>query len=118
MVRVLIADDHPVVRRCLYSVLVGQPDIEVVGEAANGLEAIDLAVAHHPDVVIMDLVMPRVSGIEATRVIKGRLPTIRIIGLSMHESEILGQSMLDAGADHYLCKGGCTDELLELIRED
>ena len=113
---VLLADDHAVVRDGLARLLQGQPDIEVVGEAANGYEAVDLAQKLQPQVVVMDVNMPRLNGIEATRRILALCPETKVIGLSMHEQIDYAQAMMDVGARAYLSKAEATQELIATIR--
>jgi CheY-like chemotaxis protein len=116
-IRVLVVDDHTIFRRGLISILESYPDIKVVGEASNGEEGIALAGDLLPDVVIMDLAMPRVNGIEATRVIKSRFMSIEVIALSFQESEHARSSILQAGAKAYFTKSGPLETLLRAIRE-
>jgi CheY-like chemotaxis protein len=113
--RVLLADDHQVVRHGLISLL-REEGIEVVGEATNGREAVDLAHQLHPDVVIMDVSMPVMSGDEATRQIKKDLPRTRIVSLSMREEREVRERMRQAGAESYLLKTAPTEDLLAAIR--
>ena len=115
-IRVLLADDHEIVREGLASLLTDEPDIEVVGQASDGQEAVELAGEIRPDVVLMDVTMPRLDGIEATRQIKNQMPEIRVIGLSMHEKEDLAAAMREAGASAYLSKNGCCETLIGTIR--
>jgi CheY-like chemotaxis protein len=117
-IRVLLVDDHEIVREGLASLLLAEPDMEVVAEASDGLEALDLAQSIHPDIVLMDVTMPRLDGIEATRRLKARMPDMPIIGLSMHEKDDMGQAMREAGAVAYLSKNGCADALIGLIRQE
>lgn len=112
--RVLIVDDHAMVRQSLAQALQGEPGIEIAGEASNGAVAVELAGRLRPDVVLMDVVMPQVDGIEATRRITRDYPEIRIIGLSVHDSMTYAARMLDAGACAYLLKD-CNME--DLVRE-
>jgi DNA-binding NarL/FixJ family response regulator len=97
--RVLFADDHKVMRQGLIRLVAGKPGILVVGEAANGREALEKVRLVKPDVVVMDISMPEMDGIEATRHIKAELPDVRVIGLSMHEDEHISQSLHEAGAE-------------------
>ncbi len=115
-IHVLVADDMLVMRDGLAALLEHEPDIEVVGRASDGQQAVELAARTHPDVVIMDVSMPARDGVEATREIVAALPNTRVIGLSMHEKEIMASKMLDAGASVYLTKDGPSEELLSAIR--
>jgi two-component system NarL family response regulator len=114
-IRVLIVDDNPVVRDGLRSILTANTDIDVVGEAGDGLRAIDLAGDLLPDVVLMDVQMPGMDGIEATRIIKQRLPALKILFLTVH-MEHAGAALL-AEADGYLLKDCGRHTLLQAIRE-
>jgi PAS domain S-box-containing protein len=115
-IRVLLADDHALFRNGLGRLLKNEPCLEVVGQAADGKEAIELAQKLKPDVILMDVSMPRVNGIEATRIIHGQYPDIRIIGLSMYEDQERAQAMRDAGAADYKTKGCAAAELVAAIR--
>ncbi len=115
-IRVLLADDHAVVRQGIRLLLRDQPDIEVVGEAADGDQAVDSAHRLRPDVILMDYSMPRMSGVDATRAIHRELPGIRIIGLSMYEQLDRAAAMIDAGATGYITKSGPSEELLAAVR--
>jgi len=114
--RVLVADDHEIVREGLLSLLAEEHNIEVVGEAANGREAVDLAGRLRPDVVIMDVAMPLIEGDEATRQIKMHLPQTRVIALSMYGDEDSVERMRQAGAEAYVLKTAPSEELLAAIR--
>jgi PAS domain S-box-containing protein len=114
-IRVLFADDHKVMRQGLMRLVSGTADIQVVGEAANGREAFELARQLRPDVVVMDISMPEMDGIEATRRITGALPEVRVLGLTMHEDEQLAQSLLQAGAKNVVKKSASSAELLKAI---
>jgi signal transduction histidine kinase/ActR/RegA family two-component response regulator len=116
--RVLLADDHQVIRQGLVSLLESQPDLQVVGEASDGQEAVELACRLRPDVVLMDVSMPRMDGLQATRRIKERLPGIRVIGLSMFDEETVGGRLREAGAEAYVSKAGPSQDLLEAIRRE
>ncbi|RPI26619.1 MAG: response regulator [Acidobacteria bacterium] len=114
--RVLLADDHKIVRQGLLSMLMYEPDLEIVGEAADGKQACELSRQLRPDVVVMDVSMPVMDGIEATKLIRDQFPDTQIIGLSMHESSDVAAAMLKAGAAAYLTKGGPSEELVSAIR--
>jgi DNA-binding NarL/FixJ family response regulator len=113
--RVLLADDHVVMRNGLRLLLERQPDIEVVAEAADGREAVDMALLHKPDVVVMDVAMPRLNGVEATRQIVGRLPATSVVILSMHSDESYVLRSLKAGAKAYLLKDSAESDLISAI---
>lgn len=115
-IAVLLVDDHVIVRQGLAELLAEQPDIDVVGEAGDGEVAIELARQLRPDVIIMDVVMPRMNGIEATGRITTEMPQIRVIALSMHDKQDMAEAMRAAGAWTYLSKGGRSDEMLAAIR--
>jgi DNA-binding NarL/FixJ family response regulator len=114
--RLLIADDHPAFRAGLRLLLESLDDVEVVGEAATGAEVIELAVEHLPDVVVMDLQMPEVGGIEATRAIVARAPESSVLVLTMFEDEDSVFAALRAGARGYVLKGAGQEELARAIR--
>lgn len=115
-IRLLLVDDHAIVREGIASFLLEVPDLEIVAEASDGQEAVELALGMRPDVILMDVTMPQMDGIEATRRIKAQLPQVRIIGLSMHDREDLAAAMYQAGASAYLSKNGCADTLVSTIR--
>ena len=115
MIRVLVVDDHAVVRQGLCGLLARYDDIEVVGEAANGSEAVEMDRDLQPDVLIMDVTMPKVDGIEATRRIKRQHPAAVVIGLSVHNSPQVEKEMRNAGAAAFLNKETAVDQLYETI---
>jgi CheY-like chemotaxis protein len=115
--RVLLVDDHAVVRQALAGMLAGEADIEIVGQASNGLEALEQAHALQPDVVIMDITMPELNGVEATRRLCRQLPRTRVIGLSLHTEDQMANQMIAAGAVAYLRKDCPLTELTSKIRE-
>ncbi len=115
-IRTMIVDDHALFRRGLEIVLVTEPDIEVVGEASDGAEAVEKAGESLPDVVLMDVRMPRSSGIEACRAIKGVAPSARIIILTMSDEEDDLFEAIKAGASGYLLKDIPLDEVAEAVR--
>lgn len=113
--RVLIADDHTVVRKGLRTLIEGASGWEVCAEAANGSEAVALAAQTKPDVIIMDLSMPVMGGIDATIQIRKNLPQVEVLVLTMHESDRLAGQALRAGARGYLLKGESEDKLMEAL---
>lgn len=116
-IRVLLADDHRMMREELRNILEGQPDLVVVAEVADGRMAVEAVSISRPDVIIMDVNMPKLSGLEATRLIKTEQPHVTIIGLSVYEDEKTASAMREAGAAAYLTKGGPFEVLCETIRE-
>ncbi|HYN36845.1 MAG TPA: response regulator transcription factor [Actinomycetota bacterium] len=116
-IRVLIVDDHALFRRGLQMVLEGEADIEVVGEASDGTEAVKLAEESTPDVVLMDVRMPKRSGIEATRAIKDTLPSTRILMLTISDEEADLYEAIKAGASGYLLKEISIDEVANAVRQ-
>ncbi len=115
-IQVLIADDHVIVREGLRALLEAQPDIEVVGEATDGEEAVNKTKEVQPDIVLMDITMPHMNGLEATRQIKQHSPDVKILVLTMHESDEYFFKILDAGASGYFVKGGSSSELISALR--
>ncbi len=113
---VLLADDHPIVRQGLRAILGTAPDIELVGEAADGTNAIKLALQHKPAVVVLDLMMPGTSGLEAARQLRKRMPEVRIVILSMHSDPAYVREAMRAGVDAYVAKEAGGDELLQAVR--
>src|SRR3954469_1694467 len=114
--KILLADDHQIVREGLKSLLNSHEDMEVVGEARDGRSAVQMAKDLSPDVVIMDVGMPHLNGIEATRQITSREPDAKVVALSMHADRRFMGEMLKAGAKGYLLKDGAFDELATAIR--
>ena len=115
-IRVLIADDHPVYRDGLASLLEPMTDLEVVARAADGVEAVEQTLATRPDVVIMDLQMPRLNGIDATRQVLAELPDTGVLVITMGEDESTVFTAVTAGARGYLLKGADADEVVQAIR--
>ena len=115
-IRVMLVDDHNVVRSGLATFLRAYDDLELVGEAKNGLEALNLCHEKNPDVILMDLMMPEMDGIAATRAIVQDYPDIKIIAMTSFEEEELVQGVLAAGAISYLLKNVSSDELVAAIR--
>jgi DNA-binding NarL/FixJ family response regulator len=115
-IRLIIADDHPVVREGLAAILETQPDMDLLGEAADGVEAVALAKQMQPDVVLMDLQMPNMDGVEAIRQIKALAPTTEIVVLTTYDSDEHIFRGIEAGARGYLLKGARKDEVMSAIR--
>ncbi len=115
-IRILLADDHAVVRQGFRMILAAQPDMEIVGEAGNGREAVELAEELKPDVVVMDVSMPELNGIEATRRIADSVPRARVLALSMHKDSVYVREMLRAGARGFLLKDAIDRDLLAAVR--
>ena len=117
LIKILLADDHQIVRFGLHALLESEPDFKVVGEARDGLEAVQLVEQCSPDVVILDLMMPRLNGIEAARQIHAQFPNIRIVILSMFDSEAYVVEALGGGADAYVLKQSTIEDLVTAVRE-
>ena len=115
-IRVLLADDHGVVRKGVRDFLEEEPDLEVVGEAVDGAQAVDMALALQPDVVVMDIKMPQLSGIEATKRIKAAAPQVRVLALSAYDDDPYVWGLLEAGASGYVLKTAESRELISAIR--
>ena len=115
-IRVLIADDHSIMRQGLSGALNLEPDIVIVGEAVNGSKAVECARTLNPDVILMDLGMPEMGGVEATQKIHSEMPKIRVIGLSMFDEMENASIMIEAGAVAYLNKTCSFEELTSTIR--
>ena len=116
MIRLLIADDHTVLRECMVATLRASGDCLVVGEAGDGIAAIEQAHALQPDVAVIDISMPRLSGIDVVRRLTEELPRTRVLVLTMHEEDEYVVQMVRAGAAGYLVKDAAADELLKAIR--
>jgi two-component system response regulator NreC len=114
-ITVLIVDDHTIVRSGVRLLLEAETDIQVVGEALNGRQALELAASLLPDVVLMDISMPEMDGLEATRQLKKLLPQINVLVLTMHRSDDYFFEMLKAGASGYILKGAKTSELIAAV---
>ncbi|MGP8244413.1 MAG: response regulator [Bryobacteraceae bacterium] len=115
-IRILLADDHAVVRQGFKMILAEQPDMEIAGEAANGREAVELAEKIKPDVVVMDVSMPELNGIEATRRLAASAPHTRVLALSMHKDSVYVREILRAGARGYLLKDSPAQDMLTAVR--
>jgi two-component system, NarL family, response regulator NreC len=116
MIRILLADDHALVRHGFRMILAAQPDMEIAGEAGNGREAVELAQKLKPDVVVMDVTMPELNGIEATRRLIELSPRTRVLALSMHKDAVYVREILRAGARGYLLKDSADSDLLAAVR--
>ena len=116
MIRVLSVDDHPLLRGGIAALIGNQTDMELVAEACNGLEAVEMFRKHHPDITLMDLQMPKMNGIDAICAIRSEFPEARIIILTTHAGDVQVSRALKAGARAYLLKGSLRNELLETIR--
>ncbi len=115
-IRVLIADDHTIVREGVRMILSSYPDIQVVGEAETGEQAVSMAAALRPEVVVMDISMPGMNGIEATRTIRRRNPDVSVLALTMHEDDHYVFQLLRAGASGYVLKRAAATDLIEAVR--
>jgi NarL family two-component system response regulator LiaR len=116
-IRVMIVDDHAMVRKGLTAFLKNEPTLELVGEARDGREAIECCEQLHPDVILMDLIMPELGGVAATRAIHQRWPNVQVIALTSFQEKELVQDALQAGAIGYLLKNVSGEELSEAIRQ-
>jgi len=115
-IRIVLADDHSVVRQGFRRILEAQSDMEIVGEASNGREALEQAALLTPDVVVMDVAMPELNGIEATRRMKEATPHSRVLALSMHKDSVYVREILRAGAKGYLLKDAVDEDLIAAVR--
>jgi len=115
-IRVILVEDHPVLRAGVGTLLRGEVDLELIGEAENGVVGVQLTQQLQPDVVIMDVSLPQLGGVEATRQIKDARPQQRILALSAHEDAAFVRTLLDAGADGYALKRSACDELVRAVR--
>jgi DNA-binding NarL/FixJ family response regulator len=114
--RILLADDHAVVRQGFKMILEAQPDMEIVGEAGNGREAVELAEKLRPDIVVMDVAMPELNGIEAARRLVDTMPHAKVLALSMHKDSVYVREILRAGARGYLLKDSVAADLVAAVR--
>jgi DNA-binding NarL/FixJ family response regulator len=115
-IRIVLADDHSVVRQGFRRILEAQADMEIVGEASNGREALETATKLSPDVVVMDVAMPELNGIEATRRMGDAAPRTRVLALSMHKDSVYVREILRAGARGYLLKDAVDEDLIAAVR--
>jgi len=116
-VRILLVDDHPIVRQGLRTLLEGRPGWEVVGEASDGIEALDKVQSLQPDVVVLDITMPRMNGLEACRLIQQKQKTsgLEVLVVTQHDSPQMMREALDAGARGYVVKSNAARDLLEAV---
>ncbi|PYX32792.1 MAG: hypothetical protein DMG77_02300 [Acidobacteria bacterium] len=114
-VRILLVDDHPIVRQGLKTLLEAHSGWEVIGEAADGVEAVDKADRLHPDVMVLDVTMPRMNGLEACRLIREKAPGLEILFVTQHDSPQMMREALEAGARGYVVKSNAARDLLEAV---
>jgi DNA-binding NarL/FixJ family response regulator len=115
-IRIMLVDDHEIVRNGVANLIRREPDFQIVGEASDGESAVDLAREIRPDVILMDINLPGMDGIQATRIICDELKDVRIIGFSVYDEESHREAMLEAGAVDYFAKRGSAKDLIKKIR--
>lgn len=115
-IKILFADDHAIVRDGLRLLFKSEPQFTIVGEASNGVEALELVAKNKPDVAVLDISMPKLNGIEATKIIKNKYPDTRVLILTIHENEEYIQQMILAGADGYVVKNAEKKEIFDGVR--
>jgi two-component system response regulator NreC len=117
MINIVLADDHRIVRQGVHLLLEAELDFRVLAEAKNGREAVRMVERFHPDVLLLDLIMPDMNGLEVTRVVRERFPKTNIVILTMHANEAYVLEALQAGAQGYVIKDSSSEELVRAIRE-
>jgi two-component system response regulator NreC len=117
MIKIILADDHRIVRQGVRVLLEGEPDFSIIAEARDGLEAVRMVERFHPDVLLLDLIMPEMNGLEVTRVVRKRFPKTNVVILTMHANEAYVLEALQAGAQGYVIKDSSSEELISAIRE-
>jgi two-component system response regulator NreC len=115
-VKILVVDDHAIVREGVRMILAKESDLEVVGEAGDGAQALELTERVHPDVVIMDISMPGMGGVEATQTLRNKYPDVQVLALTMHEDESYVFQLLRAGAAGYVLKRAAAQDLVQAVR--
>lgn len=115
-IKIIVADDHQLFREGLVNLLSNSEEIEIIAKAENGKDAIEKVAKHHPDMIIMDIGMPLINGVEATQILHNQYPDLKVIALSMHADKNYIKGMLEAGALGYLLKNSTYDQLLDAIR--
>jgi two-component system response regulator NreC len=116
MIKIVLADDHRIVRQGVRILLEAEPDFHILAEAKDGLEALHMVERFHPDVLVLDLVLPEMNGLEVTRAVRKRFPKTRIVILTMHANEAYVLEALEAGAHGYVIKESSSEELVRAIR--
>lgn len=114
-IKIVLADDHQIFREGFKTIFKSEKDLSFVGEAANGNQLCEMVQQHHPDIVITDVAMPGIDGIEASRLIKKKYPSVGIVALSMYADDFYIKEMIEAGASAYLCKNAEKKEMLQCI---
>jgi two-component system response regulator NreC len=117
MIKIILADDHRIVRQGVRALLEVEPDFRILAEAKDGLETVRMVEQFHPDILLLDLIMPEMNGLEVTRVVRERFPKINVVILTMHASAAYVFEALQAGARGYVVKDSSAEELVRAIRE-